>query len=135
MECNNRLVEMIDKENGYMLNHLSPFFLHNHIYEMLDKVNEGLHIYIELQKIASSEDIESLIEIIRNARGEDVAVTEITDKFKISECSAQHILNMPIEELCRIDGVDYASAIKMYKEAASSFRKMAEMQSSIDSIN
>ena len=132
MEGNTRLVEMSETETGYTINNLTPFFLHSHINEIVDKVKTGLLIYTELQRIASTDNTSIILEIIRNARGMDAAMKTLIETFNISESTAQHILNMPLEEVCRIDGFDYTSAIRIYQEAASSFAKIAEMQASID---
>lgn len=135
MDTNNKLVEMIETENGYTLNNLSPFFLHNHIYDMLEKTKSGLLIYTELQKICTIDNTAVIIQLIRTANNIESARQDLASRFNISKETAQHILDMQLDELSMFGAYDYQSSINMYKEAVSSMSKLAQMQYVIDSLN
>lgn len=85
MENRARLVEMSETDNGYSINNLSTFFIHTHISEMLEKAKTGLTIYRDLQRIASIENTEILIRIIRTARSVEESIENLIEQFSISE--------------------------------------------------
>lgn len=130
-----KLVEMEETETGYCLNNLTPFFLQDHIDELLDNAKVGLTIYTEYQRIASNDNTEVIIGIIREACDLAKAKSQLMAQFSISEYTAQSILDMRLEEVCNFGSFDYQTNVEIYKEAVSSLTKMAQMKAEHESLN
>lgn len=128
----NKLVEMVKTDNGYTINNLCPFFIHAHVHELLDQARKGLLIYKELQTITSIENTDIILDIIRKASDVDAARNGLMERFPISELTAQHILDSPLEELIMFGTYSYESSIEIYEEAVASFEKLFKMQAVID---
>lgn len=132
MENRARLVEMSEIDNGYSINNLSTFFIHTHISEMLEKAKTGLTIYRDLQRIASIENTEILIRIIRTARSVEESIENLIEQFSISECTAKYIVDSRLDELSLFGTFSYEEPIKVYEEAVRSLNRLYEMQVELD---
>ncbi len=132
MENRARLVEMSETDNGYSINNLSTFFIHTHISEMLEKAKTGLTIYRDLQRIASIENTEILIRIIRTARSVEESIENLIEQFSISECTAKYIVDSRLDELSLFGTFSYEEPIKVYEEAVRSLNRLYEMQVELD---
>lgn len=133
MKSNNQLVEMIGMRNGHYLNHLSPFYLHTHIHELLDKAKIGLQLYQELKGITTLKNFELIIDIIKKSCNKNEARNNIMKQFSVSKLTAQHILDSPIDLLTLSGAHSYDPSIELYQAAVTSLGKLAEMQAAIDS--
>lgn len=129
-----KLMEMSETEEGYTLNNLSPFFLHRHIYELLEKSKTALLIYTELQKIASPGASEKIIDIIQKAESLNYAKNELQKEFGISEPTADNILNSQLHELLTLEADDYSDSIEIYEEAVRALTIIADKQQILDSL-
>ena len=134
MENTTRLVEMSETDNGYSINNLSPFYIHTHIHEMLDKANTGLTIYHDLQRISSIENTEIIIRIIRIAKSVEESIEKLIEQFSISECTAKYIVDSRLDELSMFGAFSYEEPIKIYEEAVKCFTKLSEMQVEFENI-
>ena len=132
MENTTRLVEMSETDNGYSINNLSPFYIHTHIHEMLDKAKTGLTIYHDLQRISSIENTEIIIRIIRIAKSVEESIEKLIEQFSISECTAKYIVDSRLEELSMFGAFSYEEPIKIYEEAVRSLNRIYEMQVELD---
>lgn len=127
-----RLVEMSETDNGYSINNLSPFYIHTHIHEMLDKAKTGLTIYHDLQRISSIENTEIIIRIIRIAKSVEESIEKLIEQFSISECTAKYIVDSRLDELSMFGAFSYEEPIKIYEEAVRSLNRIYEMQVELD---
>lgn len=134
MENTTRLVEMSETDNGYNINNLSPFFIHTHINEMLEKAKTGLTIYRDLQRIASIENTEVIIRIIRTASSVEESIEQLIEHFSINECTAKNIVDSTLDELSLFGAFSYEEPIKIYEEAVKNFTKLCEMQVELEKI-
>ena len=132
MENTTRLVEMSETDNGYSINNLSPFYIHTHIHEMLDKAKTGLTIYHDLQRITSIENTEIIIRIIRIAKSVEESIEKLIEQFSISECTAKYIVDSRLDELSLFGAFSYEEPIKIYEEAVRSLNRIYEMQVELD---
>ena len=132
MENRARLVEMSEIDNGYSINNLSPFYIHTHIHEMLDKAKTGLTIYHDLQRISSIENTEIIIRIIRIAKSVEESIEKLIEQFSISECTAKYIVDSRLDELSMFGAFSYEEPIKIYEEAVRSLNRIYEMQVELD---
>ena len=132
MENTTRLVEMSETDNGYSINNLSPFYIHTHIHEMLDKAKTGLTIYHDLQRISSIENTEIIIRIIRIAKSVEESIEKLIEQFSISECTAKYIVDSRLDELSLFGAFSYEEPIKIYEEAVRSLNRIYEMQVELD---
>ncbi len=132
MENTTRLVEMSETDNGYSINNLSPFYIHTHIHEMLDKAKTGLTIYHDLQRISSIENTEIIIRIIRIAKSVEESIEKLIEQFSISECTAKYIVDSRLDELSMFGAFSYEEPIKIYEEAVRSLNRIYEMQVELD---
>ena len=132
MENTTRLVEMSETDNGYSINNLSPFYIHTHIHEMLDKAKTGLTIYHDLQRISSIENTEIIIRIIRIAKSVEESIEKLIEQFSISECTAKYIVDSRLDELSLFGAFSYEEPIKVYEEAVRSLNRLYEMQVELD---
>ena len=132
MENTTRLVEMSETDNGYSINNLSPFYIHTHIHEMLDKAKTGLTIYHDLQRISSIENTEIIIRIIRIAKSVEESIENLIEQFSISECTAKYIVDSRLDELSLFGAFSYEEPIKVYEEAVRSLNRLYEMQVELD---
>lgn len=134
MENNCHLVEMTETENGYCINNLTPFYIHSHIKELLDKAKTGLQIYREMRKIATIENTNKIISIITSANSVEHAKLELVEQFSISECTAVNMLETPLEELSLFGAYTYDESIKIYEETVDSLTKIYDMQVALENI-
>ena len=132
MENTTRLVEMSETDNGYSINNLSPFYIHTHIHEMLDKAKTGLTIYHDLQRISSIENTEIIIRIIRIAKSVEESIEKLIEQFSISECTAKYLVDSRLDELSMFGAFSYEEPIKIYEEAVRSLNRIYEMQVELD---
>ena len=132
MENTTRLVEMSETDNGYSINNLSPFYIHTHIHEKLDKAKTGLTIYHDLQRISSIENTEIIIRIIRIAKSVEESIEKLIEQFSISECTAKYIVDSRLDELSMFGAFSYEEPIKIYEEAVRSLNRIYEMQVELD---
>ena len=132
MENTTRLVEMSETDNGYSINNLSPFYIHTHIHEMLDKAKTGLTIYHDLQRISSIENTEIIIRIVRIAKSVEESIEKLIEQFSISECTAKYIVDSRLDELSMFGAFSYEEPIKIYEEAVKSLNRIYEMQVELD---
>ena len=132
MENTTRLVEMSETDNGYSINNLSPFYIHTHIHEMLDKAKTGLTIYHDLQRISSIENTEIIIRIIRIAKSVEESIEKLIEQFSISDCTAKYIVDSRLDELSMFGAFSYEEPIKIYEEAVRSLNRIYEMQVELD---
>ena len=132
MENTTRLVEMSETDNGYSINNLSPFYIHTHIHEMLDKAKTGLTIYHDLQRISSIENTEIIIRIIRIAKSVEESIEKLIEQFSISECTAKYIVDSRLDELSLFGAFSYEEPTKVYEEAVRSLNRLYEMQVELD---
>ena len=132
MENTTRLVEMSETDNGYSINNLSPFYIHTHIHEMLDKAKTGLTIYHDLQRISSIENTEIIIRIIRIAKSVEESIEKLIEQFSISECTAKYIVDSRLDELSMFGAFSYEEPIKIYEEAVRFLNRIYEMQVELD---
>jgi len=132
MDNTTRLVQMSETDNGYSINNLSPFFIHSHISEMLEKAKTGLTIYHDLQLIASIENTEVIIRIIRKSRSIEESIEKLVDHFSINECTAKYIVDSSLDELSMFGAFSYEEPIKIYEEAVRSLNRIYEMQVELD---
>lgn len=132
MENTTRLVEMSETDNGYSIYNLSPFYIHTHIHEMLDKAKTGLTIYHDLQRISSIENTEIIIRIIRIAKSVEESIEKLIEQFSISECTAKYIVDSRLDELSLFGAFSYEEPIKIYEEAVRSLNRIYEMQVELD---
>lgn len=132
MEHNSKLVEMTKTDNGYTLNNLNPFYIHEHIYELHELAKTGLVIYTESQKIATIENTAIILDIIKKASSTEKAKKDLMKQFEIQDCTAQHILDMPLDELSIFGAYTYESQIELYEEAVMSLDRLTQMQATID---
>ena len=89
-------MEVLSSENGLNITYLSPMFLEEHIEEMIEKVQEGLTIYKDLNDVAPEEQdafIVHIIAIIRKSNGVEEAKTMLFEQLNISESTAQYFLD------------------------------------------
>ena len=134
MENTARLVEMSKTDNGYSINNLSPFFIHTYISEMLEKAKTGLSIYRDLQRIASIENTDVIIRIIRTSKTVVEAIEKLIEHFSINECTAKNIVDSSLDELSLFGAFSYEEPIKIYEEAVKCFTKLSEMQVEFENI-
>lgn len=134
MENKCRLVEMEETENGYTINNLTPFYIHSHIKELLDKAKTGLQIYRDLQRIATIENTDKIISIISSANCVEDAKQELVEQFSISECTAVNLLDTPLEELSLFGAYTYDESIKIYEETVKSLTRVYDLQVAFDNI-
>ena len=132
MENTTRLVEMSETDNGYIINNISPFYIHAHIHALLEKAKTGLTVYHDLQRIASIENTEILIRIIRTARSVEESIENLIEQFSISECTAKYIVDSRLDELSLFGAFSYEEPIKIYEEAVRSLNRIYEMQVELD---
>ena len=123
---------MSETDNGYSINNLSPFYIHTHIHEMLDKAKTGLTIYHDLQRISSIENTEIIIRIIRIAKSVEESIEKLIEQFSISECTAKYIVDSRLDELSMFGAFSYEEPIKIYEEAVRSLNRIYEMQVELD---
>lgn len=134
MENEARLVEMSETDNGFSINNLSPFYIHVHIREMLDKAKTGLLIYQDLQRIASIENTDVIIRIIKNAMSVEEAKQKLVEQFSINECTANNIVEMTLDELTLFGAFSYDGSIEIYEEAVKSLTRLYDMQVAFENI-
>ena len=116
MENRARLVEMSETDNGYSINNLSTFFIHTHISEMLEKAKTGLTIYRDLQRIASIENTDVIIRIIRTSKTVVEAIEKLIEHFSINECTAKNIVDSSLDELSLFGVFSYEEPIKYMRK-------------------
>lgn len=132
MEHHSKLVEMTKTDNGYTLNNLNPFYIHEHIYELHELAKTGLVIYTESQRIASIDNTAIILDIIKKASGVEKAKKDLMNKFAIQDCTAQHILDLPLDDLTMFGAYSYEPSIELYEEAVMSLDRLTQMQAAID---
>lgn len=114
---NCKLMEMTETADGFSLDNLTPFYIENHIDELLKQSKIGLKIYKDLGRIASSENMVAIIDIIKRAESEKQAKTGLIQKFQITAHTAKYLTDLPLSELTLFDTRDYASLVTRYREA------------------
>lgn len=134
MENKCRLVEMTETENGYSINNLTPFYIHAHIKELLDKAKTALQIYRDLQRIATIENTDKIIRTIRSAGSIEEAKQNLVAQFSISECTADNIIDTPLDELILLGAYTYDESIIIYEETVSSLTRVYDLQVALENI-
>ena len=122
-------MEVFSSENGLNISFLSPLFLEEHIEEIVEKVQEGLTIYKDLNDVAPEEQdafIEYIIAIIRQSHNVVEAKTMLVDKLNISESTALYFLDMSLDELTSYMVDDYKWKFTFYKTAYDNLSALAE---------
>jgi len=67
----------------------------------LKKAEERYHIILGL--IVALENLDKVIDLIRNSKSVDEARTKLMEKFKITEIQSEAILNMPLSKLTTLE--------------------------------
>ncbi|MCQ2053619.1 MAG: hypothetical protein MJZ03_06795 [archaeon] len=122
-------MEVLSSENGLNITYLSPMFLEEHIEEMIEKVQEGLTIYKNLNDVAPEEQdafIVHIIAIIRKSNGVEEAKTMLFEQLNISESTARYFMDMSLEELTSYMVDENKWKFAFYKTAYESLSSLAE---------
>ena len=131
-------MDVLSTENGFNITYLSPMFLEEHIEEMVEKVQEGLTIYKDLNDVAPDEQdafIEYIIAIIRKSNSIEEAKTMMVERLNVSESTAQYFLDMSLDELTSYMVDNYKWKYAFYKTAYESLSALAEKLRKFDQEN
>lgn len=120
-----KLMEMVETEEGFALNNLTPFFLHNHVYEILEMSKIALKVYTEMEKIVSLPYFKN----ITHLQPDDIAifVYRIKAEIGISEETIEYLYNHP-----RSFNHKYSPLIEIYQGVVNTLENFAKKQKEIN---